>query len=261
MTDTPPTRSTTQDREPPARRTPRRGGLVAVLGGIVLAFRVAAYLWPSPFVVVPDSLALPLNALGLLFLGCGVWAWRAYPTGATRAFLVYGAGMGVHWGGTIASESPALETALLVFYVGATAAADGAWLDLALRFPRGEGRPARAAGAAYLLALATFLAVPIAPLLAPRALEVGLGLVLAASFLIAIAGGITFLAKWHRASSAERGATGLTPIVGAFLIATVANLLGDAGALPGPPQAWGIPYALVPLALARALTRRRTHGA
>jgi hypothetical protein len=246
----------TSDRQHPAQREPRLA-LVILLAGIVVTFRVAAYLAPSRFVAIPDSLRLPLCALGLLFLACGIWAWRVRPSAATRAFLVYGAGMGIHWGGTVGAASPTVETALLVVYAAATAAGDGALLDLALRFPRSEGRPARTASAVYLLALATLLAASVTAFLPRRALEVGLGVLFMASLLISITAVIGFIAKWLRATPSDRSETGLTPIVAALLVAGVANLLGDAGVLPGPPQAWGLPYAFVPLTLAWALTRER----
>ncbi|HEX9799742.1 MAG TPA: hypothetical protein VGC00_06195 [Thermoanaerobaculia bacterium] len=256
MTETASIRSTS-DGETAVRRQP---GLVwvALLAASVVAFRVGAYLAPSRFVAVPEQLALPLGGLGLLFLGCGLFAWWARPSGATRLFLFYGAGMGVHWGTPIGFASPELETVVLVLYAAATLGSDGALLDLALRFPGREGRAARVVSAVYLLALGLAIAAIVTPFLPRQPLAVALGIAFGASFLASIAAGIVFATKWFRAARRERRALGLTPVVAALAVASSLYLLGDAGVLPGPAQAWGLPFALVPLALARALTRARS---
>lgn len=229
-------------------------GLI-LLGALVGTIHVAAFFTPSRFVPVPDAMRLPLSALGLLFLGCGMWAWLVRPSRVTRAFLIYCAGMSIHWGGTLGASSQAVATTLLVVYAAATAAGDGALLDLALRFPNDGARPARAASAVYSVALATVLAAPVAPFAPQTAIAAGLGLVLMASFLISIAAAVVFIAKWFRATANDRRELGLSAIVAAFLTAGVANLLGEGGALPGPPQAWALSYALVPSTLAWVLTR------
>jgi hypothetical protein len=253
MTQAKLSRSTTDHQH--ARRPAPRLPLLALLCAIVLLFRAAAFLEPSGAVVIPASLALPLNALGALFLACAAWAWGVRPSPLTRPFLIYGLGMGVHWGGTVASDSPRIETALLVLYAAATVAADGAFFDLSLRYPRQQERPALVTLAFLGPAILTLLALPVAPHLPRATLELALGLVFSAAFLISIAGGVVFLAKWLRASSLERRALRLTPIVVVLVVASVVNLLGEAGALPGPPQVWSLAYGLIPLTLAWALTR------
>ncbi len=110
--------------------------LLALLCAVVLAFRIAAWLNPSGFIVIPESVALPLGALGVVYLVCGAWIWLKRPSSLTRIFLLSAIGGAVHWGGSIAAESTGLEIAFLVFYLAATAMGDGAFLDLALRYPR-----------------------------------------------------------------------------------------------------------------------------
>lgn len=61
--------------------------ILVLLCAIVLLFRAGAWLNPSRFVVIPDSLALPLNGLGVLFLACGVWGWLSAPSYLTRVFF------------------------------------------------------------------------------------------------------------------------------------------------------------------------------
>ena len=233
-----------------------RLAIVVLLCAIVLLFRTAAWLNPSGVVVIPPSLGLPVNGLGVLFLVCGVWAWRSNPSSLTRVFLLCGIGGSIHWGGTIAAGSPGVETALLVFYVGATAIGDAAFLDLSLRYPpTRHGRSFRKTYL-YLLGILTLFAVPIAPFLPSGVVEAGLGFVIVVAFGMSIVGGLVFLVKWFRATSAERREYYLTPIVGVLVLASGLDLLAEAGALPGEPAAWTLMYGLEPLILAWALTRK-----
>lgn len=242
------------ERDPADGREPARAG-VLLLAGAVVAFRVAAYVAPSNVVAIPASLALPMGALGLVFLACGVGAWWVRPSGLTRTFLLYGAGMGLHWGGTVGGVSLQTDMALLVLYAAATLGADGALLDLALRLGGPTDRPTSAAAAVYVVALTALIMAPAAGFLPQHNLTVGLGLAFGASFLISIAAGLVFVTKWVRASPGERHDLGLTAVVTALVVASVANLLGDAEVLPGPAHGWALSYALVPLALARSLMR------
>ena len=94
-----------------APERPRQPTLTTVIvaGAIVLAFRVAAWLNPSSYIEIPPAAALPIGALGVLYLACGIWAWRSRPSTLTRVFLASGIGGGVHWGGSIAGASTELE--------------------------------------------------------------------------------------------------------------------------------------------------------
>ncbi len=236
-----------------------RPTLVFALTIAALAFRVAAYASPSRFIAIVDPLELPLGALGVLHLVCGVWVWRAFPSSLTRVYLLTGLGGCIHWGGSIGGFGQGAEIAFLVLYLAATAMADGAFLDLALRYPPSTRWRSRVpTWAFYVLALVTACCIPVAPFVSTGLVEAGLGLVIMVAMAMSILGGIVFLVKWVRATPDERRAYALTPIVGALLLSTALDLLGDEGVLPGPADAWTLPYALVPVTLAWAILRMRS---
>jgi len=237
-----------------------RPGLVPLLAliVIVLVFRAAAFLSPSRYIVIPDSLALPLSLLGVVFLMCGVWAWRSNPSNLTRVFLIYGLGGCIHWGGSIGAGSAGLEVAFLFLYLAVTALGDAAFLDLALRYPRDQSRFGRRTLALYLLAILTLVLVPVAPFLAGQVVQSAVGLIIGIAFLMSTVGGLVFLVKWFRATGADRRAFYLTPIVVALVVSSVLDLMADQGLLPGDPEAWNLPYAIVPVTLAWALIRLRS---
>lgn len=234
-----------------------RLAIVVLFAATVLLFRVSAWLNPSSFVVIPPSLGLPLNGLGVLYLVCGVWAWLSNPSYLTRVFLVVGIGGGIHWGGTIASGNPELGIAFLVFYAAVTAIGDAAFLDLSLRYPRATRWRGRRVLSLYLLGLLTLITVPIAPFLPRNVVEAGLGFVITLAFLMSIVGGIVFLMKWFRATREERRVHFLTPIVAVLVVSSGFDFMAEAGVLPGQPEAWTLMYGLEPLVLAWAVTRVR----
>ena len=82
-------------------RVRRNTMLFVGLGAGVLVWRVLAYRDPSSVVIVPDELRLPMAALGMFFVICGLTAWLLRPGPATALFCVHGLGAGVHWGGSI----------------------------------------------------------------------------------------------------------------------------------------------------------------
>ncbi|MCZ6766557.1 MAG: hypothetical protein O7D32_06460 [bacterium] len=235
---------------------PRQPGLaiLVLLCSIALLFRAAAWLNPSSLVDIPESLALPTSGLGVLYLACAVWVWRSRSK-LTGVFLAYGIGGCIHWGGTVASDSAALGTAFAVFYVAGTAMGDAAFLDLALRYPRSLRRRGLRTTAFYLLAILTFIAIPIAPFLPSEIVNSGLGAILMGSLAIAVAGGVVFIVKWFRASPAERREQALTTIVGVLIVTNVISLLADGGVLPGESAAWNLMFGLEPIVLAWAVTR------
>jgi hypothetical protein len=237
---------------------PSQWAIVVGLTLTVLLFRVTAWQSPSSYIVIPPPVATPLNALGAFFLACGVWAWGRRPTGLTTVFLAYGVGMGVHWGGSIGTGSERLDIALLSLYTAATALADGAFLELSLSVPRGASPRGLRRTAFYIPAMLTLLCTPILPFL-PRAIGgSAIGVVIGLSFLMSIAAGVTFVVQWLRATAAERRTRHLTLVVGAIVLAGSVDLLSDSGILPGEPGFWKLTYGAVPMALAWALTRRRS---
>lgn len=230
---------------------------LVLLIAIAFVFRVAAYLSPSHYIIIPESVALPLSLLGVVFLVCGVWAWRANPSSLTRVFLLYGVGGCIHWGGSIGVGSAGTEMGFLFFYMAATAMGDAALLDLALRYPRTHVRWGRRTMALYLVAILSLIAVPIAPFLPTSVAESLIGIFIGAAFAMSIAGGIVFVVKWFRASGVERRVYYLTPIVVALVVSSILDLLADVGYLPGPPEAWSLTYGFEPVILAWALTRKQ----
>jgi hypothetical protein len=234
--------------------------IVIALSLAVLLYRIAAWLSPSTYVVNAPSTALALNALGVWFLGCGVWAWARRPAALTRLFLTYAVGMGLHWGGSIGTESEGIQVALLCLYISASAMGDGAFLELSLRYPRGEPQRALRRTVFYAPAILLLLATPLAPFLPRATVGSGIGVVIGLSFGMSIAGGVTFVVHWLRAAPASRRMQFLTPIVGAIVLSACLDLLADAGVLPGEPGFWKLSYGCVPIALAWALTRRQSAG-
>ena len=101
------------EADPGRRVLPPAWPVLALLSAIVLGFRAAAWANPSSFIVISPPWVLPLTGLGVVFLVCGVWAWVFRPSHLTRIFLIFGIGGAVHWGGSIASESQAVEIAFL----------------------------------------------------------------------------------------------------------------------------------------------------
>ncbi len=115
-----------------------RWGWVAASVSAVLLWRLAAYYSPSPFVTIPDGLRLPFALLGVLFLVSSVWAWWARPSPWTAVFLLYGLGLGIHWGGALGVGGASLEMSLFWVYLAFTVLGDAALLHLALIYPQGR---------------------------------------------------------------------------------------------------------------------------
>jgi len=232
-----------------------RPWLVVFACAIVLIFRFAAWRTPSSYIVIPESMTLPIGAMGVLFLVCGVWVWLSRPSALTRVFLLTGIGGGIHWGGSIGAESTGVQLALVTFYVSVTAMGDGAFLDLALRYPNEGRRPRSRTIAFYLLAILMFLAIPIVPFLPAKTAESVIGLAILVAFAMSILGGVVFIVKWFRATADARRAQSLTAIAAVLILTSVLDLLGDGGVLPGIPEAWSLSYAATPMVLAWALMR------
>ncbi|HET9481514.1 MAG TPA: hypothetical protein VFP98_07155 [Candidatus Polarisedimenticolia bacterium] len=232
------------------------GVLVALLSAGVLLFRLNSYRHPSSFISNPPAAGLPLNGLGLLFLACGVWGWARNPGPPGRVLLLYGAAMGVHWGGSIGAESELAHIALLTLYAATTALGDGAFLDLALRLPKAVPRRGMVTLAPYSLAILTLVSAPAVLFLPRRVLEAGLGAVFGMAFLMSIAAGVVFLVTWFRSNPSERREHSLSSIAFALVASGVLDLLAEAAVLPGEPWNWKLAYGLVPVALARAIGGR-----
>jgi len=231
---------------------PGRSWVVAGVAGVFL-WRVTAFLLPSSLVSAPGGLRLPLALLGVLFLGCGVWAWWIRPSRATAIFLAYGIGNGIHWGGTVGPSNEGLELSLFFVYLGFTALADAALLHLALVFPSGRSLARGTRVALYVAAALALLVALIAGLLPQTSLETTAGLILLVANLLSLTAGVVFLASLLRVDSATRRAARLPLIVSGMVAGSVVALLGAGGALPGHPEAWNLALGVIPISLAIAL--------
>lgn len=226
---------------------------VAVSGGSVLLWRVAAYYAPSSFVAIPDGLHLPLALLGVLFLVSGVWAWWARPNHWTALFLIYGLCLAVHWGGAIGVGEASLEMALFWVYLAVTAMGDAALLNLALIYPHSRHLAPKWKVALYAPAAIALLLAPIAALTPQQTLGPAVGLVLLIANLLSLAAGIIFLVRLFTVDAETRRAAHLPLIVTGMVSGSVLALLGAGGVLPGVPESWNLALGTVPVTLAVAL--------
>jgi len=157
----------------------------------VVLWRVAALRWPSTFVEIPDSLRVPLMLLGLLFLVCGLMAWRLRPSRFTGIFLLYGIGGGVHWGGAIGSDLKNLEMVLFFVYLALTALSDASLLHLALLFPNSQVSPRSWEKVLYFPAALALILAPIAGFVSQPTMKIIAMLVLLVGNLMSIIAGVS----------------------------------------------------------------------
>lgn len=229
--------------------------LVLVFAAIAIAFRVAAWLSPSEFIVIPPAWSLPLGLLGMVYLVCGVVVWIKWPNPLTRVFLWVGLGGCIHWGGSVAAGGGTAELTLLMFYMTVTAFGDGAFLHFALRYPSTEATHGKRALIYYALAAVCAVMIALTPVLPRSVIQGFLGVAITIAFMMSLGGGVVFVVKWFSASSEERHAWALTPIVVVLVATSVVDLLADSGVMPGVAEAWALPYALGPIVIAWALLR------
>lgn len=216
-----------------------RSRIVGAAAAVSL-WRLAAFVWPSTIVPIPDALRLPYTLLGLVFLASGAAAWWLRPDRWTSVFVLYGIGGGLHWGGTILAAPEGLELGLFFVYLAFSALADAALMHLALTYPSGAALARGARVALYAPAGLALLFAPLAGVLTPSTVQTIAGLVLLVASLLSVAAGIIFIVRLVRADPATRHAARLPLIVGGLVIPTVVGLLGEGGALAGNPEACGI---------------------
>jgi hypothetical protein len=237
-------------------RVRRNTMLFLGLGAGVLIWRALAYRDPSSVVVIPDELRLPMAALGMFFVLCGLTAWLLRPGPATALFCVHGLGAGVHWGGSIGAGSEGPELALFFIYLAATAAGEAALLHLALIYGRTRRTGARMVGLLYLPAVLAGLLAPVAPVLPKAALQPVVGILLLLATLSGIAAGVIFIVRLVRADAETRRRDGLGIIVAALVLGFAISTLGTEGLLPGGTEVYNLANALIPLGFLLALVRR-----
>ena len=214
-----------------------------------------AFVQPSSFIQIPSGLLLPLSALGLLFLACGLWVRSRSEGRAAAVFFVYALGGAIHWGGAIGSTDPPLELAWLFVYVAFSALSEGAFLHLAWIYPLGARLGRLVAGLIYLPAALAVVAAPLSPFLSRSLAQALLGGVLLVANLLAVGAALVFVVRLFRVDGETRRDSRLPLIVAAVLTGGILSLLGSS--LPGPADAWNLATGLIPLSLALALGKRR----
>ena len=220
---------------------------------VVLLWRIAALVWPSSLVIIPEELQLPLALLGVLFLACGVWAWWVRPGRWTAIFLIYAIGAGVHWGGTVGPTQAGLELSIFFVYLAFSVLGEAGLLHLALTFPRGRSLERGKKFAVYSVAVLTLLVAPFAGLLSKTVLEQMAGVILIFANLFSLVAGLLFLVSLFRVDSSTRRAARLPLIVTTMVVTTIIATLGAEGVLLEQSDAWNLAYGLVPISLAIAL--------
>ncbi len=221
--------------------------------GIVLLWRLMAFIWPSSFIIIPGSLRAPMAFLGVLFLACGVYSWRVRPSRWTMVFLLYGVGGGIHWGGSIGLSSAALEQSLLFVYLAFSALAEAALLHLSLIYQRGTTVRERWWAEHYLPPIFALIIAPMVSIVPKTSLQALAGIILLLANLFSIIAAIVFVVRLFMVDATVRRASHLALVVGVGVSSGVVALLGSEGMLPGNPEAWNLILGVLPVTIAVAL--------
>lgn len=234
-----------------------KGGWLGLSVGVVLVWRAAGWWSPHPADSSPLAAQRALALLGLWFVGWGVRAWRRRPSPVVGLFTGYCLLSGLHWGGPVGGPGPASGALLLGLYLVAGAAAQSAFLHVALRAGRERPLPAVTLWVVYLpalVAVALFLAVPT-PLLGGAFAVEPLLYTIAPSVLWSFTGGFVWLGRSWRSGPRERRERRLGRVAVALVVGYLPHGLAAAGLLPLGELAdlASLAFALVPWALASSL--------
>lgn len=225
----------------------------------VALWRCAALFRPHPASSDPTVVRLTMAALGIWFLGWGLWAYGRSPTAPSFVLALFGLTAGVHWGGPLGLGPPALQNILLGAYllIG-VAASQALFLHLTLVFPPALANSHRRAlfFVVYLpTIIGTFLFCSL--LLLPQRTSILelLALLLPAGLLYSVAAAALWLYRLCVTSQQERRRT--TWLVTSLFAGWLPPVLVSNGvvSLPGPDGLVNLTLALVPVSLAVALTR------
>lgn len=249
-------------------RDPSTAPVVPILAAsLAMAWRIVAFVRPSPWVEIPQPLHIPTALLGVGFLACGLLVRLRHSDALARAFFRYCIGAAVHWGG-LPTASGALASALFLIYVGVSVLGDGALLDLAFQVRRPSAVQPRWRVARWLPYLPSILALALLPLsfvVSPESLAgPAIGLLGLGVLLTAVAA-FVLLATWIGWTPAQRRARRFGASIVAIFGASLLSALGSAGALPPGGEtaagAWNLTLIAIPIALASALLRSRDDAA
>ncbi|NND00650.1 MAG: hypothetical protein HKN85_10755, partial [Gammaproteobacteria bacterium] len=191
--------------------------------------------------------------LGLSFLVCGIWAWRARAGPDITVFVIYTVGAAIHWGGAISVNNPGLEFSLFFVYLAFSVVADTALLHLALIYPNKPPLSKRALIALYTLGALTLSIAPFAGLASQTVLAPLVGVILLIANLFSLAAGILFLVTFWRSDADTRRTYKLPLVVIALFGTFLVSSLGVEGVLLPHSDAWNLLNGLIPIAIAYAL--------
>lgn len=222
---------------------------------LVVLWRLAAMIWPSPYIVINPSVMFPLTLMGVMFLCSGVITYNRSPARATTVFALYCLGSATHWGGAVGLPPEALELALMGIYLAATLVAGAAFLHLALIYPAGRiALPWRVL--LYAPAAVTAAAAPFAGLLSEAQMLQSTGALILLGALLTVGGAVVFVIRLLLMAPDERRQTGMVYIAAAIWLTGILQMLGAAGYLPGIADAWSLVLCLIPVVIAVALMSR-----
>lgn len=230
--------------------------VVAAMGAVL--YRVATVLFPHPAATDPAAVRLTAGLLGLLFLGCGLWAFHEARDRSSLLFAIYCVTACLHWGGPMGLGPDPLPTVLLGLYLVAGVLLNQTLLlHVALGFPR-PFAVASNRGFLSLLYLPTAIGVVLMAGLTIPSIQAGALGLLGAMYLVAtglgVAGGVLFIVRLFRADSSLRRRRRLWTVVGALVFAVVVEQLGALA--PAGQDGWfNLAIAAEPVALALALAR------
>lgn len=228
-------------------------GMLVACAAIALNWRIAAFLSPSAFIDVDDAFRLPTALLGLLFLGCGLYAALRARNETARVFLLYCFGSAIHWGGSIAAPGNA-EIVLLSVYITLSTLADGALLHLALIFPRPLVSSAAAKAPPYIPTAMGILLIPASVVASTTTFQTWAGTTLMLASLLSIGAGVILIGQYIRQPAPRRRRLRLDIVVFCGLTSTALALAGSGGLISGQPDAWNLLFGVFPITLALALT-------
>jgi hypothetical protein len=229
----------------------RRGAVVAA--GLVVAWRILAYLAPSTLIEQPSHLALPLAAVGLVFVAAGLTVYLGPPRRAAGPYLAWCLSSGLHWGGAVGAGSAGVERSLLLLYIGVTVAGQAALLHLALSYPSVWKTPRWLRALLYVPGAMGVVAAPPAGILETGALSVLVGILLLCGSALGLGAGAVFVVRLLGTDRSSRRDSRLGIAVTCLVVSAVPSLLAGSGLLPGESENYNLLFALAPIGLGYAL--------
>ena len=229
--------------------------------GVVALWRLMALFFPHVAITDPAPVQIAMASVGMLFVVCGLWAYRRVPGPATTLFAFYALCAGLHRGGAVGLGPPPLQTVEIVLYVVMSSVlGQTLFLHLALVFPRRFRTVTRPPSLILLYVPALAGGVLVAVVAAfPGSIEAVIGSAVQVLAVIGTLCGIAAAVVWivRLIVSPEDRRNGHLPlVVGAILAGALPNMIVSAiGPLSDLDGLSNLLVALEPPVLAFALTR------